>query len=131
MSEIIERIKAIREQRIILETQEKEIILSLNCKNYEVEKVYREFLKAIEQEQFTCYNQKKMFVYVCTSICCPTALIGDRLKSGIRFKMSKVTALHKTQISHIIGEVSISYKIYKEFKTQADYLYEEIKRSLV
>lgn len=130
MNEIVEAIRSIRNKRKELESQEKELILSLKPFDFSIDLIFDEFKKFKSIETFRSYDQKKMFVFVCALTICPTFTIGDRLPRNSRDKISRITGLHKTQISHIVSEVIISYQRYKDFKQEADYLYNSIRRSL-
>lgn len=130
MNEIVDLIRTIRKQRKELEEKEKQLLSSIRTDKMTVESVYEYFLKSKEISCFESYEQKKMFVFVCTSIVCPLSIGGDRLMPKIRKEISTLTDLKPTRISDILSEVRISYKNYKSFKHEADYLYNSIKRSL-
>ncbi len=130
MNDIVHKIQELRNQRKQLENEEIQLNQSICPQQFTVEKVFSEFLKLKNITKFQDYQQKKMFVFVCSSMVCPCFLIGDRLNSCVRQKISKLTGLHPSQISHIVSDVRILYKTYKDFKQEADYLYKLIRHSL-
>lgn len=131
MSEIVEQIRRIREQRKQLESQETELMKSFKPINCSIRQLHSEFFKTKNIDHFANLDQKKTFVFVCLSIVCPSFIVGDRIKTGIRIELSKATGLAESRISHIIDEVRFLYSHYKCFKTEADYLYKTICRSLI
>jgi len=130
MKEILDMIRSIRSQRMELELKEKQLILSIKMDNISVDCVLRYFFNVKKITDFENYEQKKMFVFVCASLICPMSIAGDRLSPKTRGSISIATGLRPTRISDILSEVRISYKTYKDFKQEADYLYNSIKRSL-
>lgn len=131
MNEIIDTIKEIRERRKELEKQEKDIVSSICNPLHTVDFIKQKYFDAKGIESFESYDQKKMFIFICTSMICPTIRLGDRMPKKIRQKLHTATGIHPVQISYISRNVITYYSIYKDFKSEADYLYEEIKRSLM
>ena len=130
MNEIVDLIRSIRKQRKELENREKEMLKSICFSDVTVESVKNLFFIEKGIDSFENMEQKKMFIYVCISIICPTFIIGDRLNYTLRKNLSKHTSIHPVQISYISKNVITYYEIYKSFKSEADYLYNSIKRSL-
>ena len=131
MNEIIEKIQKIRAQRKELEFAEIQLLANLEQVRYDIPYVYKEFIKLKRIESFETLEQKKLFVYVCASMYCPSFMIGDRIKTGVRNDIAKYAGLSSPRISNIITEVRFLYSHYKGFKTEADYLYSTIKNALI
>ncbi|PZX18091.1 hypothetical protein LX69_01128 [Breznakibacter xylanolyticus] len=57
---------------------------------------------------------------------------GDKrpLRKGLRQKMAALLNCHATQISHILSSVKIYLKAYKSFRSEAEYIYNEISKTL-
>jgi hypothetical protein len=130
MSEIIEKIRKIREQRKELEALELELVNTAVGQIFDIEKIYTEFLKLKGIDIFENLEQKKLFVFVCLSINCPLFIIGERTRDGVRRDIAKFTGLTSSRISNITSEVRFLYSNYKGFKHDADYLYTSIKSTL-
>lgn len=130
MTEIIEKLQLINEQKQQLEQQEAILMSVIKDGKYEAKDVFNEFLKIKSINTITRQEDKKMFVFVCLSICSPEFRLGKRLPFRHRQIIASVINIHPTKISHIVKDVMIYYRIYKPFKIEADYLYNTIKRSL-
>jgi len=130
MNEIVAKIQEVREQRKQLENTEKELITSFFTAKCDINEVVKEFVKLKKVERIECLQDKKLFVYVCISLYCPSFFVGDRIKKGTRNKLAVLTGLSCSRISNISTEVRFLYSHYKCFKQEADYLYREIRRSL-
>lgn len=130
MNDIISLIQKVREQRKRLENQERELIMSFHVADLDIEILHQAYLKVKKIDRLCGFDHKKMFVFTCLSFVCPTFIIGDKIKPGIRSEIARITNLSSARISNIANEVRFLYSHYKDFKQEADYLYSEIKRSL-
>lgn len=130
MTEIIEKLQLINEQKQQLIKQENVLMKFLECGKYKMTDIYNEYKKEKNIDAIYSSEDKKMFVFVCLSLCCPTFRLGNRLPARARREISGIMHVYPPQISYIIKEVRLYYHIYKPFKQEADYLYTTIKRSL-
>lgn len=130
MNEIVTRIREARERMMLLEKEEKELSEQLFITQCDINEIYRLFLEEKNIKKLDTVEQKKMFIFICVSLYCPTFIIGDRVKHGTVNRIAKLTGMHSSRISHNIDNVRFLYHHYKDFRKDADYLYNSIKRSL-
>jgi len=130
MNDIVAKIRETREMILSLENEKNNLSSQLFIADCDISLIYNLFIKAKGIQRLDTVDQKKMFIYVCVSLYCPTFIIGDRVKYGTINKIARVTGMHSSRISHNINNVRFLYKQYKDFRCEADYLYNSIKRSL-
>lgn len=137
MQEIISMIRKIKEDRIRLETQivslleqENELKLSISVRA-NVSDILKKFLELKGIDRLSNQKQIRMFIYVSITIICPGIHLNERMPNNVRKELNKYTGVNPARISYLSREVINYYHFYKDFKSEADYLYEEIKRSLM
>lgn len=130
MNEIIKQVRSLRKQQKELEKIEVSLINSISIPTAPIEAIKSLYFEEKGISEFRDIEQKKMFVFICILIICPTLMIGDRLPYSVRKKLAYHTKIHPVQISYISKSVITYYGIYRDFKVEADYLYNSIKRSL-
>lgn len=137
MQEIISMIRKIKEDRIRLETQivslleqENELKLSISVRA-NVSDILKKFLELKGIDRLSNQKQIRMFIYVSITIICPGIHLNERMPNNVRKELNKCTGVNPARISYLSREVINYYHFYKDFKSEADYLYEEIKRSLM
>ncbi len=130
MNEIIKQVRSLRKQQKELEKIEISLINSISMPTAPIESIKSLYFKEKGISEFRNMEQKKMFVFLGILIICPTFMIGDRLPYSVRKNLAYHTKIHPVQISYISKSVITYCSIYRDFKVEADYLYNSIKRSL-
>jgi hypothetical protein len=131
MDEIIDTIRKLRQQKKEIDNQEKLLLNSISDTKTQVETIYKLFIDLKKLSDIETQKDRRMFVYICLSIIYPAFKLGDRLKMNLRKEIATVLKIQSPcRISHIAKDVTTLYRVYKDFRTEADYLYNSIKRSL-
>lgn len=84
-----------------------------------------EFSKGRGNAPGQVYERQK-FLYVVLLLYCPVALIGRKMRGGLREALSDVISVTGYVISNNLRDVRFLYANYKDFSADVEYFYDEI-----
>jgi hypothetical protein len=84
-----------------------------------------EFSKGRGNAPGQVYERQK-FLYVVLLLYCPVALIGRRMRGGLRNAISEAIDVAGASISDNVKNVGFLYGNYRDFSRDVDYFYNEI-----
>lgn len=73
---------------------------------------------------------RKKFIFIILALYSPSTLVGYKIRIGLRDRISKVTGLVSTAISHNIDDLLFYYSLYASFQDDVDNMYGYIMERL-
>lgn len=73
---------------------------------------------------------RRVFVFIVVRLFCPKALIGKRMRRGIRDQLASILQRDASAISHDIRNLIFYYKKYRWFRKIVDLVYESVMNTL-
>ena len=73
---------------------------------------------------------RKKFIFIILALYSPSTLVGYKIRIGLRDRISKVTGLVGTAISHNIDDLLFYYSLYASFQDDVDNMYGYIMERL-
>lgn len=127
---IISELKEIRTQKSHLSERENElskpILEDLNM----IPTLYEWFAEILPNARIESVTHRKKFLFVVSFLYSPSALAGGKRKMGLRDKLSEVTGVPGSLISHNLENVVFMYQRYKNYRKEIDHIYTEIMKRL-
>ena len=128
----ISEIKSIREKIAGLKSVESELSKPRLSDFDFVSTIYEWFLELSSQSpKRDKATLRKEFIFIILILYSPGALLGDKMKSGLRNKIAEVMGVKATSaISNKLDSVSFSYRLYKYFRQDLKRIYAGIQERL-
>lgn len=131
----IEEIKSLREQKLRLLERERELTKPILTDLDMIGILYEWFKEILESRdcpgRVESVTQRKKFIFIILFLYSPSALVGDKMKNGLRDKLAEVLGVNaQTAISDNRNSVLFSYGLYRCFRQDVDGIYTEIMRRI-
>lgn len=133
-SSIVE-LKSIREQKSRLSERENELAEPMLTDLSMIPRIYEWFKDILSARdcppRLESVTQRKKFLFIILFLYSPSTLAGGRLQNGVRAALRKVFPdIAPCVISNNIADITFIYQNYKDFRSDVEEIYEEIRRRL-
>lgn len=74
---------------------------------------------------------RKMFIFIVVLFFCPNVFVGQKLPKGMRIELKKyIKGISSCTISYYVNGLFLNYRLYKDFRIEAERLYTLFKKRL-
>lgn len=128
MEEKILRLKKLREERIVIEQEEKELTDPVLIDKDIIPLIYEwiEDLSDRDSPEVTKYGLRKYFIVIICALYSPRMLVGGTFERNRRKAIADYLCLSEPHISNSFKTVYTWYSLYKDFRNHTNYLYSAI-----
>lgn len=131
----IEEIKSIRKQRNRILEKEKELTKPMLTDLDRIEQLYEWFKEIVSNRNNMGWvenvSQRKKFLFIILFLYSPSTLAGDKMRSGLRNKLAEVLGVNaKSVISDNRNNLIFSYQLYKYFRQDVDWIFNEMMQKI-
>lgn len=133
-SSIVE-LKSIREQKSRLSERENELAQPMLTDLSMIPRIYEWFKDILPARdcppRLESVTQRKKFLFIILFLYSPSTLAGGRLQNGVRAALREVfPEVAPCVISNNISDITFIYQHYKDFRSDVEEIYEEIRGRL-
>lgn len=115
----IQEIKKKREELFLLEQD----LLKTRLTDYKVIADIHSMMTE-ECKETDIIKWRKMFIFIIVLFFCPNVLMGKRLPKGLRIELKKyIKGISSCAISYYVNGLFLNYRLYKDFRIEAERLY--------
>lgn len=130
----IAELKEVREQKRELLARESELESPLLTDTSLMDTLYEWFneLQGLRDcpARVGSVHLRKKFIFIILFLYSPTTLAGGRVSNKIRSELSRVMACYPSYISHNIENIRFFFQRYRDFRSEVEELYAQIKQRL-